>query len=56
MINFFYFAAEKSCFFTKEIDFIIFLREILVANFILEGRRSRNFAYFIKKTVDFETF
>ena len=51
------FAAEKSCFFTKKIDFIIFLREILVANFILEGRRSRNFCLnFIKKTVDFETF
>ena len=44
------FAAEKSClFFTKKIDFIIFLGEISAANFILEGRRS------IKKTVDFET-
>ena len=41
------FAAEKSCFFLqKKIDFIKFLGEISAANFILEGRRSRNFSYF----------
>ena len=51
------FAAKKSCFFfAKKIDFIIFLREVTAANFILEGRCSRNFAFFIKKFVDFETF
>ena len=31
---------------TKKIDFVIFLREISAANFILEGRRSRNFLLF----------
>ena len=40
------FAAEKSCFFfAKKNDCIIFLRETSAANFILEGRRSRNFCF-----------
>ena len=52
------FAAEKSCFFlTKENDFIILLREISAANFIFGGVAAQEiFAFFIKKTVDFETF
>ena len=31
------FAAEKFCFFSKKIDFIIFLREISAANFIVKS-------------------
>ena len=41
------FAIETyGFFFTKTIEFVIFLREISAANFILEGRRSRNFCMF----------
>ena len=51
------FAVEKILlFFTKEIEFYNILHEISAANFILEGCCSRNFAFFIKKTVDLRRF